>query len=113
MASMKDTIDPKALAGIAVELDRLVESGLIELGKFYTIETIAPIFHARLVAVSPTTLVCEECTWLGDLGQRAEYESGRNPVEANFYGERKLIMTTSVISLGVAPIQKPLSKRSK
>ena len=112
MANLKDTKNPESLQGISVEMDRLVEAGVLEIGKFYTIETIAPIYHGRLVAVTPTFFVTEETSWLGDVGQRSEYESGAAPVEANWVG-RKLHFTTAMLNIGVAPLQTAQSKPSK
>ncbi len=112
MADLKKTTNPEALQGISVELDRLVESGMLEIGKFYTLETIAPIYHGRLVAVTPTFFVTEETSWLGDTGLRADYESGAAPVEANWVG-RKLHFTTAMLNIGIAPLQTAQSKPSK
>ena len=112
MANLKQTTNPEALMALSVETDRLIEAGILEIGKFYTLETIAPIYHGRLVAVTPTFLITEDTSWLGDLGQRSEYESGASPAEANWVG-KKLHFTTAMLNIGLAPIQEPLSKPSR
>ena len=112
MANLKQTTNPEALNGISVELDRLIEAGVLEVGKFYTLETINPIYHGRVTLITPTFIVTEETSWLGDCGQRSEYESGAEPAEANWVG-RKLHFTTAMLNIGLAPIQKALSKPSR
>lgn len=76
----------KDVAGLSVEIDMLVEKGLLPIGKFVTLETINPIYHGRLVCVTPSYYMLAECSWLGDAGQRAEYEKGALPAEANYMG---------------------------
>lgn len=102
-------------AGMSVEIDQLVERGLLPVGEFVTIETINPIYHGRLVGVTPSFYMLSECSWLGDLGQRSAYEAGADPVEANYMGGTsaapKLVERSScVLGPSRAPIQKALSR---
>jgi hypothetical protein len=71
------------LPSLSVEIDALLEAGMLELGAFYTIETINPIYHGRLIAVTPSYYVLTESCWIGDTGLRTEYENGTPPAEVN------------------------------
>ena len=111
---MKNNEKKHVAAGLSVEIDHLTERGLLPIGQFVTVETINPIYHGRLIAVTPSYYLLSECSWLGDLGQRAEYEKGTPPVEANFLGgtaETPKFIERSSCILGpcLAPIQKALS----
>ena len=101
-------------AQLSVETDSLVEQGLLPIGEFVTLETINPIYHGRLVAVTPSYYIMSGVSWLGDLGQRAEYESGSQPTEANYIGGTDarpwFCERSCVLTLKYAPIQSPLSK---
>ena len=106
---MKNSEKKNHIAGMSVEIDQLVEAGILPVGKFVTVETINPIYHARLVGVTPSYYLLSECSWLGDVGQRAAYERGEKPVEANFMGgtgEKPIfIERSSVLLLSVAALQ--------
>lgn len=109
---MKNSIkqDANVAAGLSVEIDQLIESGLLPVGKFVTIETINPIYHGRLVAVTPSYYFLSEASWLGDMGQRADYARGHPPTEANYMGDMLPIERTAcVLGPQLAPIQKALS----
>lgn len=102
---------PHIAHGMAVEIDQLVEAGLLPVGKFVTVETINPIYHGRLVAVTPSYYFLSEASWLGDCGQRADYQHGKEPAEANYMGDNLPIERSScVLGPQLAGIQKALSK---
>jgi hypothetical protein len=113
---MKTSNRKNVVEHLSVETDKLLELGLLPVGEYVTVETINPIYHGRLLAVTPSFYVMADVSWLGDLGQRAEYESGSQPVEANYIGgsdERPWFCERScVLTLKHAPIQKPLSERA-
>lgn len=99
-----------------VEIDELVALGVLPIGSFVTVETINPIYHGRLIGVTASYYLLSECSWLGDCGQRADYERGTPPTEANFMGgtsEHPVLIERSSCVLGpcYAPIQEALSKK--
>lgn len=109
---LNDKTNPVHIRGMSVEIDQLIEAGLLPIGKFVTIETINPIYHGRLVAVTPSYYYISEASWLGDLGQRADYQRGTAPAEANYMGDMLPIERTAcVLGPQIAPIQKALSTK--
>lgn len=107
---------PHVAAGLAVEIDALVERGIIKIGAFYTVESINPIWHGRLVAVTPSFYMLADASWLGDVGMRADYESGAPPAEANYIGGTEenpfMVERSANLGLKLAPIQKALSDKT-
>lgn len=104
----------QSVSGLSVEIDSLIERELLPVGRFVTIETINPIYHGKLVAVTPSYYFLSEASWLGDCGQRAEYQSGAAPTEANYMGDVLPIERTAcVLGPQLAPIQKALSTKAK
>lgn len=109
---LSDKKNTAHITGMSVEIDQLIEAGLLPVGKFVTIETINPIYHGRLVAVTPSYYFLSEASWLGDLGQRANYQRGTPPVEANYMGDMLPIERTScVLGPQLASIQTALSHK--
>lgn len=109
---------PENIIKNLVEIDELIALGVLPVGKFVTVETINPIYHGRLVGVTASYYLLSECSWLGDCGQRADYESGTPPAEANFMGgteKNPVIIERSSCVLGpcLAPIQNALSQRPR
>jgi len=57
-------------------------------GAWITIVTAAPIFHGRLVAITPCDYVLDDASWVVDTGRLSEYVLDPNKVakEAEFIG---------------------------
>ena len=91
---------PHIAHGLAVETDTLIEQGVFTIGDYYTVETVNPIYHGKLLAITPSFYILEEACWIGDCGNRTAYETGTPPAEANYMGKSPLLIERSACVLG-------------
>lgn len=58
-------------------------------GEWVTIVTAAPIYHGRLVAITPCDYVLEDASWVVETGRLSEYVKApdKTATEAEYVGE--------------------------
>lgn len=77
-------------AAVAVSDDQVAESGVdwLKPGVWVCIHTADPIFHGRIVAMTPTHYFLEEASWVVETGRRSDFVANPRGVatEVEFIG---------------------------
>lgn len=72
----------------AVDLDAAMEDGRLVLGRCYAIVTVSPIYHGKLVSVTPEHYVLDEAAWVVETGRLSEFvkDPAKVASEAEYVG---------------------------